>query len=77
MKTLRNVLWIILWSFIGVFIGSSIYRYYDYKANPGLYEMQSAPWYLSIEVSAVFTAVVAAVLLIAIWAVRKIGPRQG
>lgn len=71
MKTLRNILWIVLWSFVGVFIGSSIYRYYDYKTKPGLYEMQAAPWYLGIETHAIFTAVIAAVLLVAIWLIRK------
>lgn len=77
MKTLRRVLWIVMWNFVGVFIGNSIYRYYDYKANPGLYEMWSVPWYRSIEVGAVFTAVIAAVLLTAIWIIRKKERPQG
>ena len=43
MKKLYGFLRILLWCFIGVFLGSSLYQYLDYKAHPGLYEMQSAP----------------------------------
>ena len=66
-----NVLKIALWCVIGVFIGSSLYQYIDYKARPGLYQWQSAPWYMSIEVRGLFTAVIVAVLGIALWAIRK------
>ena len=41
---------IIIGSFIGVFTGHSIYRYFHYRKYPGLYEMQSAPWYTSIQI---------------------------
>lgn len=71
MKKLYNILKIILWSFIGVFIGSSLYKWYDYKVHPDLYAMQSAPWYLSIQISAVFTIVVVIVILIVMWIIRK------
>ena len=71
MKKLYDFLGIAAWSFVGVFLGSSIYTFYDYKTHPGLYAMQSAPWYLSIQVRAVFTlALVAAVLLLR-WYLRK------
>lgn len=67
MKILR----IMLWSFIGVFIGSSLFKWYDYKMHPGLYAMQSAPWYLSIEINAIFTVIVVIVILIIMWMIRK------
>jgi len=71
MRKLYDFLGIAVWSFVGVFLGSSIYTFYDYKTHPGLYAMQSAPWYLSIQVRAVFTlALVAAVLLLR-WYLRK------
>ena len=33
MKKLYNILNILLWVFIGVFIGNSIYKYYDYRTH--------------------------------------------
>ena len=32
-----------------VFVGHSAYIIYDYKAHPGLYAMQSVPWYISFD----------------------------
>lgn len=32
-----------------VFVGHSAYIIYDYKAHPGLYAMQSVPWYTSFD----------------------------
>lgn len=49
---------IIIGSFIGVFTGHSIYRYFHYRKYPGLYEMQSAPWYTSIQIYGLSTFVV-------------------
>lgn len=71
MKKLYNVLKIMLWSFIGIFIGSSLYKWYDYKNHPDLYAMQSAPWYLSIEISAIFTLAVVSVILIIMWIIKR------
>lgn len=71
MKKVYNTLKVFLWCWIGAFIGSSLYRYVDFRSHPGLYAMQSAPWYTSIGVGAVFTALVVAVLLVAMWAIRK------
>ena len=41
---------IMIGSFTGVFIGHSMYRYFDYKKHSRLYETQSAPWYTSIQI---------------------------
>ena len=71
MKKLHDILKILLWCFVGVFIGSSIYQYYDYKIHPGLYEMQSAPWYLSVEIRGIFTVIIAAVILIIMRIIKK------
>ena len=49
---------IIIGSFIGVFIGHSMYRCIDFKNHPGLYEIQSAPWYTSILVYGIGTSIV-------------------
>ncbi len=58
-------------AFIGVFIGSGIYRIYDYAMHPGLYALQAAPWYSYILINALFTLAVVALLLIIRRFVRK------
>lgn len=71
MKTLYKVLNIALWAFLGTFLGSSLFRWWDYTARPGFYEMQSAPWYLSIQVNAILTAIITILLLTAMYFVKK------
>lgn len=43
---------------MGVFVGHGLYIVWDYNTHPGLYAMQSAPWYTSILVYGVYAAVV-------------------
>lgn len=43
---------------VGVFIGSAVERWLDYRNHPGLYEMNSAPWYTQILANALLTAVI-------------------
>lgn len=63
MKKLCDILGIISGSFTGVFIGTSLFQVYDYKAHPELYAARSAPWYMSIVSVGVMTAIVVAVCL--------------
>ena len=63
MNRLYTVLKTAVWCMIGVFLGVTGYTCWDYHALPGLYALQSAPWYTSIQIHAVFTAVVVGVLL--------------
>ena len=65
MKKLYGILKAALGCFLGVFLG------WDYRAHPGLYALQSAPWYLSIQIHAVFTIVVCGMLALGIWILRK------
>lgn len=58
LKKINSILNIIIGSSIGVFIGHGIFVSQDYKAHPGLYAMQSAPWYTSILAYGLFTIVV-------------------
>jgi hypothetical protein len=60
-----------LWCFVGVFIGTSLYKWYDYRKYSDLYAMQSAPWYLSIEINAIFTLAIVTAILIIMWVVKK------
>lgn len=47
-----------------MFIGHSIYKYFHYKNNPGLCDIQSVPWYNSIKVYGLGTAVVIFIAMI-------------
>ena len=71
MKTLHQILKIFLGCSVGVFLGSCIFQYYDFKTHPGLYAMQPTPWYLTLEIQGILTAVVAVGALTAMWMIRK------
>ena len=71
MKKLYSVLTIALWSFVGVFVGASLYWCWDYYRRPGLYALTSAPWYLSIQINGILTAAVVLLLLLAMQIVTR------
>ena len=71
MKELYGFLRILLWCFIGVFLGSSLFQYLDYKAHPALYDMQSAPWYTAIQIRGLFTVVLVVITLTVMAILRK------
>ena len=71
MKRLYQILGIVAGSFFGVFLGHAIFRIIDYRSHPDLYAMNSAPWYLGIQINAVCTAVIIAVLLVIRRILRK------
>ena len=48
-KRINNFLNALIGISFGILVGHSVYIIYDYKAHPGLYAMQSAPWYTSIQ----------------------------
>ena len=52
-------------------MGVTGYTCWDYHAHPGLYALQSAPWYTSIQIHAVFTAVMVGVLLAGMWFLKR------
>lgn len=66
-KKLYTVLKAVFWCVIGAFLGSTIYTCWDYHARPGLYALTSAPWYISIVMYGILTAIAAAVLLAAMY----------
>ncbi len=63
-KKVNQILNIIMGSFIGIFIGSGLFKYWHFRKYPGLYAMQSAPWYTSILVNGLFTLLLLTVCLI-------------
>ena len=60
-----------LWCVIDVFLGTSLYQIFDDRLWQDPYAMTSAPWYLSIAISGMFTIAVAAILLICMRIVKK------
>lgn len=71
MKKIYSILRIARWSFVGVYLVSSIYRYYDYLNRPDLYAIQSAPWYLAIQIDGIFTIIAFAAISLAMWIIKK------
>jgi len=71
LKKLDSILNIVMGTCFGVFLGHAIYVFWDYRAHPGLYAAWSAPWYTSIQVYGMFTAVIFAVGAIIKHVVRK------
>ena len=56
MKRARLFLKCFIFAQLGGLLGRFLRQYVDYRKNPGLYEMRSAPWYTGPLVTAVFTA---------------------
>ena len=77
MKRLYATLKLFLGCSIGVFLGRYIYLYFDFKARLDLYAMQSALWYVDLEIQGIITAVLAAVLLAVMWQIRKNIDKKG
>lgn len=66
---------IVIGSFIGVFIGFGIYKFWHFKTYSNLYVMQSAPWYTELLLDDAMVAVVVVVCIVlklVIW--RKLKP---
>ena len=64
LKRINNILNIVIGTFVGIFIGNAVYVFWDFNTHPGLYAMQSAPWYTSILLYGIFTVVVLIVSII-------------
>lgn len=63
-KKINQILNTVMGFFIGVFIGSGLYKYWHFQKYPDLYAMQSAPWYTSILINGLLTLVLLAVYMI-------------
>ena len=75
LRKLNCFLNIVIGSFIGVFIGFGIYKFWHFKTYSNLYVMQSAPWYTELLLDGAMVAVVVVVCIVlklVIW--RKLKP---
>jgi len=48
LKKIQHTMNVIIGVTIGISIGNVLFTWTDYTQNPGLYEVQSAPWYARI-----------------------------
>ena len=64
LRKLNRFLNIVIGSFIGVFIGYGIYKFWHFKTYPNLYVMQSAPWYTELLLDGAMVVVVVVVCII-------------
>ena len=64
LRKLNCFLNIVIGSFIGVFIGYGIYKFWHFKTYPNLYAMQSAPWYTELLLDGAMVVVVVVVCII-------------
>lgn len=71
LRRFNSLLNVVIYSFIGVFIGHAIYVYWEYRKYPGLYAMQSAPWYTSIIVYGLGAAVVSLISVVLKCIIKK------
>ena len=76
-KKINQILNIIMGSFIGVFIGLGLYKYWHFQKYPDLYVIQSAPWYTGILINGLLTLVLLAVcMIVKVILIEKIGRLQ-
>lgn len=71
MEKVYHILKIAIGCVIGVFVGTSIYHCVDYSMHKDLYMLTSAPWYLSIQINALFTIVIVTILLVIMYILKK------
>ena len=64
MKKINDLLNVLMGSFIGVFVGRAAFVWWNFKTNPELYAMQSAPWHTSMLVEAALTLVLLLVCVV-------------
>lgn len=68
LKKIYGLIGVLMGCSTGVFFGGAAFRFADYKKHPGLYAMQSAPWYTGIQI----TGIALVVLLLLCVAVRAL-----
>lgn len=64
MKRLNQILNIVIGANLGVFAGNALFLYFDWRAHPELYAMNSTPWYAGLVVYGVVAAVAILISLV-------------
>ena len=68
MKQLDSFLHTLFWFAPGMFAGIALETYFDFQKHPGLYAMQSAPWYAKL----LPHGAVCLIVMAAVWAPRRV-----
>lgn len=71
LKKLYTLLDLLAATAAGVYLGGSVWRWYDYTKHPQFYVSQSAPWYLSIEVNGLILLLFLLLLWLIRWFIRR------
>ena len=71
MDKLNTFLNIFIGTLIGGVFGHALFTYRHYLKYPGLYEIQSAPWYTSVIVRAGFTLGLIVIILIIKFVIKR------
>jgi len=61
---LKRIMEIVICSAVGVYLGRIIWIWIDYRNNPGIYALYSAPWYTQIIISSVISGLIIFIELI-------------
>lgn len=70
-KRINNILNIAMIGSIMIFVLYTIYKYYNYKTNPSFYMVQSAPWYINVELYGFCLLIVLIILWVIKFIIRK------
>ena len=78
MKKVRLFLKLFFFAQLGACVGRVVVNCIDYLQHPAIYEIQSAPWYTASLITALLTAVTAAITAVAYILIgRIIRKREG
>lgn len=70
-KRINKLLNIAMIGSIMIFVLYTIYKYYNYKTNPSFYMVQSAPWYINVELYGFCLLIFLIILLVIKFIIRK------
>lgn len=68
---IQRLLSLVIYGFIGAFVGHSAYLFIDHQLRPQLYAAYSAPWHTQIFVNGLLTVLIAGTLFL----IRLLIPR--
>ena len=76
MKKLNHILTILMDSLVAFFIGNTLYLFWHYKTHPGLYAVQSAPWYTGVLLHGAVTVVLLLVCAVGKAIIRYVSKKR-
>ncbi len=71
MKQLNRVLNCIIGGLLGTFLGRGIWLFWDYRINPEIYALYSAPWYYELIFYGITVTALSCIILTVKYILRK------